>query len=283
MGKTSGFPPVLAGTAGICAAFAMLSSTPTDPPASSLSKQSDVVKDARSARGLSLALAPEGWRAFWQSSKSSEPAETVVVITAARTAMLKAPIAASSDRDSLVRELQRELRRVGCYDGALNGTWTVSTRAAMKTFTSRVNATLPTKEPDQILLALVKGHHGSACGLCPNGQSLANDGRCLPKSILAQMPRKAHGDRSLLASNRPAAPAIMHQSTAATVSPQYPGEASMSLGGPLEEQAKPPGENPAAVVQATRPVVVVPRRQEIPRRSTFGPDYFRRIDAAGVN
>src|SRR5262249_43468961 len=46
------------------------------------------------------------------------------------------------DRDSLARELQKELRRVGCYEGELNGVWTPATRRAMKTFTDRVNATL---------------------------------------------------------------------------------------------------------------------------------------------
>ncbi|HEY7083226.1 MAG TPA: putative peptidoglycan binding domain-containing protein, partial [Hyphomicrobiaceae bacterium] len=45
------------------------------------------------------------------------------------------------DRDSLARELQKELRRVGCYEGELNGVWTPATRRAMKTFTDRVNAT----------------------------------------------------------------------------------------------------------------------------------------------
>jgi hypothetical protein len=37
-----------------------------------------------------------------------------------------------TDRATLARELQHELRRVGCYDGALNGVWTTSTRNAMK-------------------------------------------------------------------------------------------------------------------------------------------------------
>ena len=291
MDRASGVFFVLAGIASVCAAFAMQSSMAPDDPAASSSKPSDAVKDARRARGLSLALASEGWRTYWQSAKPSEPAETVVVVTAAQAkTMVRAPLPtakaalpAAYDRDSLVRELQRELRRVGCYDGALNGSWTVSTRTAIKAFTNRVNAILPTKEPDQILLALVKGHHGRACGTCPGGQSLINDGRGLPNSILAQVPRKAQSDKSLLAAGGPSPPVITHQSTAANVSPQYPAEGSMSLGGPLDEQARPPGESPATVVQPTRPVMVAPRHQEIPRRSTFGPDYFRRLDALGVN
>src|SRR5262249_30583461 len=61
------------------------------------------------------------------------------------------------DRDSLARELQKELKRVGCYEGELNGVWTPATRAAMKTFTDRINATLPVDEPDPILFTLVQG------------------------------------------------------------------------------------------------------------------------------
>ena len=52
-----------------------------------------------------------------------------------------------SDRAALVRDLQRELRRVGCYTGALDGIWNTSTRAAMKAFTGRVNAVLPIERP----------------------------------------------------------------------------------------------------------------------------------------
>ena len=36
------------------------------------------------------------------------------------------------DRDAIGRELQKELKRVGCYDGELNGAWTTSTSQAMK-------------------------------------------------------------------------------------------------------------------------------------------------------
>ena len=39
------------------------------------------------------------------------------------------------DRASLVRELQRELKRVGCYSGDVNGVWTTSSRMAMKSVT----------------------------------------------------------------------------------------------------------------------------------------------------
>ncbi|MEQ1649491.1 MAG: peptidoglycan-binding domain-containing protein [Hyphomicrobiaceae bacterium] len=88
---------------------------------------------------------------------------------------------------TLTRDIQRELKRVGCYDGEVSGDWNTGTRKAMKTFIDRVNATLPTDAPDHILKTLVQGHPGNACGTtCPSGQSLASNGRCLPSAILAQ-------------------------------------------------------------------------------------------------
>lgn len=88
---------------------------------------------------------------------------------------------------SLARDIQRELRRVGCYAGDVTGEWSPSTKQAMKTFIDRVNASLPIEEPDFILKALVQGHPGNACGTgCGPGQSMANDGRCMPSATVAQ-------------------------------------------------------------------------------------------------
>ncbi len=94
-------------------------------------------------------------------------------------------------RRELTRDLQKELKRVGCFDGEVNGTWSSTSKKAMSAFMDRVNATLPVEEPDYILLTLVQGHAALACGKgCPSGQGLSNDGRCQPQSILAQTARK---------------------------------------------------------------------------------------------
>src|SRR5947207_1138662 len=105
----------------------------------------------------------------------------------------------------MARELQRELKRVGCYDGEINATWTPSTRRAMKAFTDRVNATLPVEEPDYILLALVQSHQDNVCGKpCPAGQGLSEAGRCLPNAILARAATK--GSARVSAGAPPAMP-----------------------------------------------------------------------------
>jgi hypothetical protein len=93
-------------------------------------------------------------------------------------------------RLELVRNLQRELKRVGCYAGDFDGDWGPASKRAMGSFTELVNASLPYDDPDYILLTLVQGHTGQACGKgCPAGQAMA-DGKCLPNAIVAQSARK---------------------------------------------------------------------------------------------
>jgi|KBSSwiStaDraftv2_1062776.scaffolds.fasta_scaffold21011_6 hypothetical protein len=90
------------------------------------------------------------------------------------------------DRPALTREIQRQLKRIGCYQGEPNGVWTPSVRQALKAVTDHVNASLPTDRPDPVLLAMVQGQEPGACGAsCPKGQSRAADGRCLPAALVA--------------------------------------------------------------------------------------------------
>jgi hypothetical protein len=113
----------------------------------------------------------------------------------------------SDARRALTKDLQRELRRVGCYQGDLDGSWGPETKRAMSAFTDRVNATLPVEEPDYILLALVRGQAVQTCGKsCPSGQELASDGRCLPRVIIARRGSKGADkseDRTAAAGQQP--------------------------------------------------------------------------------
>lgn len=101
-------------------------------------------------------------------------------------------------RRELVKNLQRELKRVGCFEGEVTGTWGPGSKKAMASFTDRVNATLPLDEPDYILLTLVQGHGDKACGMaCPGGQGLDDGGKCVPRAVLAQNIRRGP-DRTAL-------------------------------------------------------------------------------------
>ena len=95
------------------------------------------------------------------------------------------------DRARLTREIQFQLKRVGCYHGTIDGVWSATVRLSMKAFTDRVNATLSAEQPDIVLLAMLQSHRGSGCGVpCPPGQSLAVDGRCLPNGLIAKRTEK---------------------------------------------------------------------------------------------
>lgn len=95
-------------------------------------------------------------------------------------------------RRELVRNIQKELKRVGCYGGEAHGAWTAASQRAMTAFTERVNATLPVKDPDGILLTLVRGAKPGVCGdTCPAGQALDAEDRCVPKGVLAAAEKKS--------------------------------------------------------------------------------------------
>lgn len=120
------------------------------------------------------------------------------VVTAAPTTrgrITSSKPADSTTRAQLTRDLQAELKRVGCYGGEISGAWTNTTKRAMRAFMERVNATLPLEDPDYILLTLVQGHRRQACGAgCPSGQTVSESGRCLPKAVVAARTAK---DRNL--------------------------------------------------------------------------------------
>jgi hypothetical protein len=126
-----------------------------------------------------------------ETGESAEHAPVVVTIPARKsdppnhgpTGRVVMAAAIPADRTSLARELQRELRRVGCYDGDISGVWTTSTRMAMKSFIDRVNARLPIDAPDEVLLSLLRGHNERACGAsCPQGQLATSSGLCTPST-----------------------------------------------------------------------------------------------------
>jgi len=178
------------------------------------------------------------------------------------------------DRDAIGRELQKELRRVGCYEGELNGVWTQSTRQAMKAFTDRVNATLPTDEPDSILLTLVQAYQDKVCGKpCPAGQGLSDAGRCVPTAILARATKKGAPAAAPAAAIEKPTPAITSWSTTTTAAAPTPPlppvslpvgtpppEDRMALAGPMT--AEPPQPS-GAPTPAAAPPPAAPRRAKL--------------------
>ena len=67
------------------------------------------------------------------------------------------------ERRILVMALQGELRRVRCYEGAVNGSWNTTSKAAMFWFLKRMNAKMPVNQPDHAQLSLLKSAAKDFC------------------------------------------------------------------------------------------------------------------------
>ncbi|MEL6374125.1 MAG: peptidoglycan-binding protein [Pseudomonadota bacterium] len=84
-------------------------------------------------------------------------------------------------RVELVKTLQRELRRVGCFNGKVDGIWGSQSRRAMTEFTATQRAQVPVYRADRFLLALVQDHNGLACR---DETTIAATPRALPAPIV---------------------------------------------------------------------------------------------------
>jgi hypothetical protein len=187
-------------------------------------------------------------------------------------------------RGSPTRVLQTELKRVGCYSGAIDGDWTPASRKAMKDFTEYVNAKLPVERPDDVLVSLVQAYEGMACqSRCPTGQGFSQ-GRCIPDTLLAYTtkPVRAASAVAQATSIGPKQEAALAPASAATTvlaaTPQSPPpEGRMALAGPDTDS------NPSVV--ALQPASVAPHRavrnSASPPQRSFGLSTFPRLATYG--
>ena len=88
------------------------------------------------------------------AAATPEPGDDVTAISA-------------GDTIALVRAVQRQLKRAGCYGGRVDGRWNAATRRAMGAFTGVVNARLPVDQADPVLLVLLETHQDASCGQAP--------------------------------------------------------------------------------------------------------------------
>ena len=261
MAKVFSLFVIVAGTASVCTAYVMHSSSAT--------------LKGPGSRNSAPVVAPGETRDYLRHSATlvepSEDQSAPVVVTIVKRNITPPGISASTvaaglptpvlgDRTSLVRELQRELRRVGCYDGALNESWTLATRTAMKSFTNRINAVLPIDKPDQVLLTLVQGYRDRVCGVpCPPGESLGRDGVCISNAILARATRKAPQDRATLAVTEQRRDIVVRS----TVTPPDPAIGDLANDGVARPEA--------GITGAKTARVRAPQRQ---RRRNFAGGFF---------
>jgi peptidoglycan hydrolase-like protein with peptidoglycan-binding domain len=135
--------------------------------------------------------------------------------------------ATSVDRHELVRSLQLELKRVGCFNGAVNGEFDDATRAASRSFAKLSSITLP----DDLTLDNIKALHAidkRVCPLvCPEGERAEGD-HCVVIEVRHQaeprraMPRNTERARRETSNAGPARQRI----NPASVPSEYPAPSS---------------------------------------------------------
>ena len=212
--------------------------------------------------GLTSAVSP----APAQRDVALTPWRSAVVPTSDTLSPADAQAAGLSDgakRVTLIREIQRELKRVGCYDGNVDGSWGGASKRAMVAFIQRVNASLPLNEPNDILLLLVKGQDTGTCGVaCPLGQTLSRDRRCVPDAILAAtekrpaarepLPQSRVAEATSVAPTSPSSTSLWTQ-LAASPRDRWELSSRMSIGGPrVATETVAPSQSPVGSMTGTQ-------------------------------
>ena len=186
------------------------------------------------------------------------PSTTAPLTTAAITPVTVAtpatlPVAKSEQgaeiQRRLAREIQAELKRVGCYTGRLDGSWGDRSRSAMLTFMDRVNAQLPTMEPDVFLLSLIKGQTDTVCGPECGRNEVVRNNRCVARTVVADARQPQPFEASDTRGEAPRA--TQPAAVAAVRGDPLPGR--MSIGGPVEQAVPAPQPVTAAPAQETLP------------------------------
>ncbi len=177
----------------------------------------------------------------------------------------------------LTVDLQRELKRVGCYHGLINGVWSTNSRQAMAQFIASVNAMLSFDRPDYALLTLVRAHLAKVCDTeCKPHEVVERDGHCVPSTVLARSrPDGVEGKKPA----HVAAGAITQENgPVETAIGRFDPAFATAIPGPEEMSAGPRPESPTSLAPEKR----VDQRPPLKRR--LGSSNHRQRDrGAGAN
>ena len=84
-----------------------------------------------------------------------------------------------SDRESIAHALQRELKRVSCYNGRIDGLWGKSSQNALRAFNAQAGTSFNINTPSEEALLNIQRHEPAFCGLvCSTGERVES-GKCI--------------------------------------------------------------------------------------------------------
>ena len=141
----------------------------------------EALDDARRARDAQAAAEQESAAALRAAEAARKAAADA--LSPERLASLPVPERSQPDAADLARNLQRELKRVGCDPGEADGKWGAKAKAAMKSFSARTRLALSTDEPTEAAHEALRAQQSRVCPLeCGSGEIMDASGRCIARS-----------------------------------------------------------------------------------------------------
>lgn len=81
----------------------------------------------------------------------------------------------------LARDLQQQLKRVGCDPGAVDGTWGAKARNALSRFAAAIKKDLTLDSLTEVALQALRNKSGRVCPLLCEDDEVVSGDRCVPK------------------------------------------------------------------------------------------------------
>ena len=214
---------------------------PPGSPDQSVQATLAIVKSRETA--ASSALAPGG-------AATSAPVRLALNDSMAPVQSVPAPVSgfpeSAIEQEKLVREIQTELGRIGCYDDDVDGKWDAEAREAIRRFGRQAKLAAVPNEPSRALLEDLKTRPAHFCPLqCGTGERVSGD-RCVavarpepkpviekkqpakPKAVVQE--RRAPEPRPVAQAPRPRPAAAPPQAPVAQAAAPKPARALMGVG-----------------------------------------------------
>lgn len=148
----------------------------------------EAVKSAEQSLAVAEQQAEEARKALEKARSEQQQPAVKDVDTGYRVAGLPArtaggePVeAVSDDPRMLATQLQRELVRVGCDPGRIDGNWGTKGRAALTEFARHAKVALPIDEPSRGAIEAVEARRERVCPLACDDDEVERDGACVAK------------------------------------------------------------------------------------------------------
>ena len=164
-------------------------------------KADEDARKARDAKAAEDARIAADKKAADATAKADAEARTKIAALPAQTATQEPTLSVS-------RQLQTELRRLGCYDASIGDEWSPAAKRALDDFSKRERMTLDSAVASTTALDIVRAKSGKVCALacgprdeerggqcvrktCAKGKILDQDGDCVAKDVPHRAPKVA--------------------------------------------------------------------------------------------